>query len=168
MDFPKTFNFHLGLQLEGQLTWKAFDELVTHIKKADCIFNWLEQHPSSQYQNNDPESWKTLCRKPLTPLLPPYCHLFWIRQTTLTKMSQGKWNTKITLIFQENRWLLYYVPVQQSNGKTLWKKFWSIIEAFQDIWVFKNTKASVWDVEYGLPFIALINAVSFPESQLKL
>lgn len=90
------------------------------------------------------------------------------RQTTLTKMSQGKGNTKITLIFQENRWLLYYVLVQQSNSKTLWKKFWSITEAFQDIWVFKNTKASVWDVEYGLPFIALINAVSFPETQLKL
>lgn len=90
------------------------------------------------------------------------------RQITLKKMSQGKGNTKITLVFQGNRWLLYYIAIQQFNAKTQWKKFWNIIEAFQDIWVFKDTKIFVWDVKYGLPFIALIDASVFPESWLKL
>lgn len=50
-------------------------------------------------------------------------------QITLTKMSEGKGNTKITLVFQENRWLLYYVATQQFSENTTeitWNIVWNI------------------------------------------
>lgn len=62
---------------------------------------------------------------------------------------------------------MYQVTIHQSNAKILWIKFWNITGAFKDIWVFQDTKASVSDVEYALPFTALVDAGVFPESQLK-
>lgn len=36
----------------------------------------------------------------------------------------------------------------------------------KDIWVFQDTEMSISDVEFGLPFTALIDDSMFPKSQL--
>jgi len=46
-------------------------------------------------------------------------------------------------------------------------KFWNITGAFKDVCVIQDIKTSVSDVEYSLPSTALIDAIVFPENQLK-
>lgn len=62
---------------------------------------------------------------------------------------------------------MYHVMIHEPNDKPLWIKFWNVSGAFKDIWVFQDTKTSISDVKYDLPFTALIDAGVFPESQLK-